>query len=115
MLEVTRQDYIRTARAKGCSQTRTILVHALRNGLFPIITLFASLLPFLVGGSVIIEIIFNIPGMGLYAYQNVMAREYDVVMATLMLSAVMTLVGLLVSDVMYVLVDPRVSFEGSRK
>jgi peptide/nickel transport system permease protein len=115
MLEVIRQDYIRTARAKGCSQARTILVHALRNGLFPIITLFASLLPFLVGGSVIIEFVFNIPGMGLYAYKNVLAREYDVVMATLMLSAGMTLLGLLLSDIMYVLVDPRVSFEGARK
>lgn len=115
MLEVIRQDYIRTAQAKGCSKSRTILVHALRNGLFPIITLFASLLPFLVGGSVIIEFVFNIPGMGLYAYEHVLAREYDVVMATLMLSAVMTLLGLLVSDIMYVLVDPRVSFEGGGK
>lgn len=115
MLEVIKQDYIRTARAKGCSQWRTILVHALRNGLFPIITLLASLLPFLVGGSVIIEFVFNIPGMGLYAYENVLAREYDVVMATLMLSAAMTLLGLLLSDILYVLVDPRVSFEGARR
>jgi peptide/nickel transport system permease protein len=115
MLEVIRQDYVRTARAKGCSKARTILVHALRNGLFPIITLFASLLPFLVGGSVIIEVVFNIPGMGRYAFENVLAREYDVVMATLTLSAIMTLFGLLASDIMYVLVDPRVSFEGGRK
>lgn len=115
MLEVIKQDYVRTARAKGCSKARTILVHALRNGLFPIITLFASLLPFLVGGSVIIEVVFNIPGMGRYAFENVLAREYDVVMATLMLSAVMTLAGLLASDIMYVLVDPRISFEGGRK
>jgi peptide/nickel transport system permease protein len=111
MLEVIRQDYIRTAEAKGCSKSRTILVHALRNGLFPIITLFASLLPFLVSGSVIIEVVFNIPGIGLYAYENVLRREYDVVMATLMLSAVMTLLGILISDIMYVLVNPRVSFE----
>lgn len=115
MLDVIRQDYIRTAQAKGCSKARTILVHALRNGLFPIITLFASLLPFLVGGSVIIEFIFKIPGMGLYAYENVLAREYDVVMATLMLSAVMTLLGILASDIMYALVDPRVTFEGDGK
>lgn len=111
MIEVIQQDYIRTAVAKGCSKSRTILVHALRNGLFPIITLFASLLPFLVSGSVIIEFVFNIPGIGLYAYQNVMDREYDVVMATLMLSAVMTLVGILISDILYVLVNPRVTFE----
>ena len=111
MLEVIRQDYIRTARAKGCSKPRVILVHALRNGLFPIITLFASLLPFLIGGSVIIETIFNIPGMGRFAFEGVLRREYDVVMATLTLSAVMTLTGILVSDIAYVLVNPQVTFD----
>lgn len=111
MLEVIRQDYIRTARAKGCSKARVILVHALRNGLFPIITLFASLLPFLIGGSVIIETIFNIPGMGRFAFEGVLRREYDVVMTTLTLSAMMTLLGILVSDIAYVLVNPRVTFE----
>lgn len=110
MLEVIRQDYIRTARAKGVGETEVILVHALRNGLFPIVTLFGSLLPFLVGGSVIIENIFNIPGMGLYAYDAVLRREYDIVMATLILSAVLTLLGILISDVMYVLINPQVSF-----
>ena len=111
MLEVIRQDYIRTAEAKGCSKARVILVHALRNSLFPIITLLASLLPFLVGGSVIIEVIFNIHGMGLLSYEGVLRREYDLVMTTLMLSAVLTLIGILVSDVLYVIVNPRVSFE----
>lgn len=111
MLEVIRQDYIRTAEAKGASKARVILIHALRNGLFPIITLFASLLPFLVGGSVIVETIFNIPGMGRFAYDGVLLREYDVVMATLTLSAILTLFGILVSDVMYVLVNPQISFE----
>ena len=111
MLEVIRQDYIRTAEAKGCSKSRVILVHALRNSLFPIITLLASLLPFLVGGSVIIEVIFNIHGMGLLSYEGVLRREYDLVMTTLMLSAVLTLVGILVSDILYVVVNPRVSFD----
>ena len=111
MLEVIRQDYIRTAEAKGCGKGRVILVHALRNSLFPIITLLASLLPFLVGGSVIIEVIFNIHGMGLLSYEGVLRREYDLVMTTLMLSAVLTLVGILVSDILYVVVNPRVSFE----
>ncbi len=111
MLEVIRQDYIRTAEAKGCGKGRVILVHALRNSLFPIITLLATLLPFLVGGSVIIEYIFNVPGMGLLSYEGVMRREYDLVMTTLMLSAVLTLVGILVSDILYVIVNPRVSFE----
>ena len=111
MLEVIRQDYIRTAKAKGASKRRIILVHALRNSLFPIITLFASLLPFLIGGSVIIEYIFNIPGMGRFAFEGVMRREYDVVMATLTMSAVLTLTGILISDILYVIVNPQVTFE----
>ncbi len=82
--------------------------------LFPIITLLANLLPFLVGGSVIIETIFQIPGMGWLAYEAVLEREYDLVMATLLLSAVLTLFGILLSDILYALVDPRVSFEGRR-
>lgn len=111
MLEVIRQDYIRTAEAKGAGKSRVILIHALRNGLFPVITLFASLLPFLVSGSVIIETIFNIPGMGRFAFNAVLQREYDVVMATLTISAVLTLGGILVADVLYVIVNPQVSFE----
>jgi peptide/nickel transport system permease protein len=111
MLEVIRQDYIRTATAKGCGPARVILVHALRNSLFPIITLLASLLPFLVGGSVIIEVVFNIKGMGLVSYESIARREYDFVMTTLILSAVLTLAGILLSDLLYVLVNPRVSFE----
>jgi len=113
MLEVIRQDYIRTAEAKGASKSRVILVHALRNSLFPIITLLASLLPFLVGGSVIIEVVFNIHGMGLLSYEAVLRREYDMVMTTLMLSAILTLAGILVSDILYVVVNPRVTFEDS--
>lgn len=111
MLEVIRQDYIRTAEAKGCGTLRTILVHALRNALFPIITLFASLLPFLIGGSVIIETIFNIPGMGRFAFEGVLRREYDQVMITLTLSAMLTLVGILIADILYVVVNPQVTFQ----
>jgi peptide/nickel transport system permease protein len=114
MLEVIRQDYIRTAEAKGARKSRVILVHALRNSLFPIITLLASLLPFLVGGSVIIEVIFSIPGMGSKQLDAIYRREYDIVMTTLMLSAVMTLVGILVSDILYVVVNPRVTFDDSK-
>lgn len=114
MLEVIRQDYIRTAEAKGASKSRVILVHALRNSLFPIITLLASLLPMLVGGSVIIEYIFNIPGMGKLTYDKILRREYDLVMATLLISSALTLLGILISDILYVLVNPRVSFESER-
>jgi peptide/nickel transport system permease protein len=113
MLEVIRQDYIRTAEAKGAGRSRVILVHALRNSLFPVITLLASLLPFLVGGSVIIEVIFQIPGMGLLSYRSMDEREYDMVLMTLMLSAVLTLLGILISDILYVVVNPRVTFENS--
>lgn len=111
MLEVIRQDYIRTAEAKGAGKMRVILVHALRNSLFPIITLFASLLPFLVSGSVIIETIFNIPGLGRLAFEGVLRREYDVVMTTLLMSAVLTLFGILISDILYVMVNPQISYE----
>lgn len=114
MLEVMKQDYIRTAEAKGASKARVILVHALRNGLFPIITLFATVLPFLIGGNVIIETVFNIPGMGQLAYRAVLLREYDAAMATLIFSALLTLFGILFSDLLYVVVNPRVSLEGRR-
>ncbi len=114
MLEVMKQDYIRTAEAKGASKARVILVHALRNGLFPIITLFASVLPFLIGGNVIIEYVFNLPGMGQLAYRAVLLREYDAAMATLIFSALLTLFGILFSDLLYVVVNPRVSLGGRR-
>ncbi len=111
MLETVRQDYIRTARAKGLSEKAVVLKHALRNSLIPVVTLFASILPILIGGSVIVETIFTIPGMGLYAFQGLVQRDYNVVMATVTASALMTLVGFLVSDVTYALVDPRITYD----
>jgi peptide/nickel transport system permease protein len=111
MLEVVRQDYIRTARAKGLQENVVILKHALRNGMIPILTLMATILPTMISGSIIVEFIFNIQGMGLMAYDGVTKRDYPVIMAVTTLSAVLTLVGLLVSDILYVLVDPRISFE----
>jgi len=111
MLEVVRQDYIRTARAKGLSERMVILKHGLRNGMIPILTLLANLLPYLIGGAIIIEYIFSIDGMGLLAYEAITQRDYNVVMAVTTLSAVLTLLGILLSDILYVLVDPRISFE----
>jgi len=111
MLEVVRQDFIRTARAKGLSERVVIFKHALRNSLIPVVTLFAQVLPILIGGSVIVETIFTIPGMGLYAYQGLIQRDYNVVMATATASALMTLVGFLISDVTYALVDPRIAYD----
>jgi len=111
MLEVIRQDYIRTARAKGLSEKVVVLKHALRNSLIPVVTLFASILPILIGGSVIVETIFTIPGMGLYAFEGLVQRDYNVVMATATAAAFLTLIGFLLSDVAYALVDPRIAYD----
>lgn len=112
MLEVIRQDYIRTARAKGLSERVVTYKHALRNSLIPIITMLANLLPLAISGSIIIESIFSIPGMGQLAFQAVLYRDYPIIMAVSTLSAVLTLFGILLSDILYALVDPRISFEG---
>ncbi|MBI2899882.1 MAG: ABC transporter permease subunit [Planctomycetes bacterium] len=111
MLEVVRQDYIRTARAKGLSENVVIFKHALRNGMIPILTLLANLLPYLIGGAIVIEFIFSIDGMGMMAFKAIIDRDYNVVMAVTTLSAFLTLLGILLSDILYVLVDPRISFE----
>jgi len=111
MLEVIHQDYIRTARAKGLSERAVIFRHALRNALLPTITLLGLQLPFLISGSVIIERIFNIPGMGLMTFQAFLNRDYPVIMAVSVLAACLTLLGLLLSDLAYALADPRISLE----
>jgi peptide/nickel transport system permease protein len=111
VIDVIRADYVRTARAKGLAEPVVIVKHAARNGMIPILTLLASLLPVLVGGSVVIEVIFNIPGMGLFLFDAINLRDYNVVMAVLLASSALALLGILLSDVAYALVDPRISFE----
>jgi peptide/nickel transport system permease protein len=111
MLEVIREDYIRTARAKGLSERVVIYKHALRNALLPIITLLAFLLPSMFGGSVIVESIFSIPGLGLLGFEAVLSRDYPVIMAITAISGVLTLIGLLISDVLYAVFDPRIKLE----
>lgn len=108
MLEVIRQDYITTARAKGLSERVVIYKHALRNALLPIITILGLSIPGLIGGSVIFETIFAIPGMGQLFYMSVMARDYPVIMGILVIGAVLTLLGNLIADVSYALADPRI-------
>jgi peptide/nickel transport system permease protein len=108
MLEVLGQDYITTARAKGLSERVVIYKHALRNALLPVITLLGFSLPGLIGGSVIFETIFAIPGMGQLFYQGVMARDYPLVMGILVIGALLTLVGNLLADLCYGLADPRI-------
>lgn len=112
MLEVIRQDYIRTARAKGLSEARVIYKHALRNAMIPLLTLMSTILPALLGGSVIIEQIFSIPGMGRLSFESVLARDYPTIMAIAAIDAFLTLLSILIADIMYVAVDPRISFEG---
>ena len=108
MLEVIRQDYITTARAKGLPERTVIYKHALRNALLPIITILGLSVPSLIGGSVIFENIFSIPGMGQLFYGAVMMRDYPVVMGILTIGAVLTLMGNLLADVGYSLADPRI-------
>jgi peptide/nickel transport system permease protein len=108
MLEVIRQDYIMTARAKGLSERVVIYKHALRNALLPVITILGLSIPGLIGGSVIFETIFAIPGMGQLFYMSVMARDYPVVMGILFIGAVLTLLGNLIADVSYAVADPRI-------
>jgi peptide/nickel transport system permease protein len=108
MLEVIRQDYILTARAKGLSEAVVICKHALRNALLPVITILGLSVPGLIGGSVIFETIFAIPGMGKLFYDGVMMRDYPLIMGILVIGAVLTLVGNLLADLGYALADPRI-------
>lgn len=108
MLEVIRQDYLTTARAKGLSETTVVAKHALRNAMIPVITILGLSVPGLIGGSVIIESIFAIPGLGQLFYAAVMSRDYPLVMGGLVIGAVLTLLGNLLADLGYAWVDPRV-------
>ncbi len=111
MIEIVGQDYIRTAHAKGLSEKVVIWKHAFRNSLLPIITVFANIFPAAIGGSVILETIFTIPGMGsesIFAIQN---NNYPMIIAVLTISGFLTLLGYLISDILYAIVDPRISYK----
>src|SRR5256712_3772644 len=113
MIEVIRQDFIRTARAKGLGERIIVYRHALRNSLIPIVTLMADLLPALIGGSIVVETLFSIPGMGSLSYEAVYTRDYPLLMGIFTLSAFLTLLGILLADLLYTLVDPRIRYEKS--
>ncbi len=115
MLEVMEQDYMLTARAKGLSSAAIIWRHGLRNALLPLITLLGLSLPGLIGGSVIIESIFALPGLGQLFYAAVMARDYPLIMGNLVLGAVLTLLGNVLADVCYGLADPRIRSGSAQK
>src|SRR5215475_3848371 len=114
MLEVVRQDYVQTARAKGLPEPVVIGKHALRNALLPVVTILGLSLPGLIGGSVIIESIFAIPGMGQLMVQSVFSRDYPVIMGNLVIVATLTLLANLFADLAYGLVDPRIRFSRRR-
>jgi peptide/nickel transport system permease protein len=111
MLDNLRSDYVRTARAKGLSNWAVIFHHAFRNSVIPVITIMATLLPAMFGGSVIIERIFSVPGMGMLVFEAVTTRDYNVVMGVATIAGFLNLLGLLLADLAYAMVDPRISFE----
>ena len=110
MLEVIRQDFIIAARSKGLTESTVIGKHALRNALLPVITILGFSVPGLIGGSVIFETIFAIPGMGQLFYMSVMARDYPLIMGILVIGAVLTMVGNLIADILYAVADPRIRY-----
>ncbi len=112
MLDSLGSDYVRTARAKGLSNRVVVIRHAFGNSVIPVITITATLLPAMFGGSIIIESIFSIPGMGRLAFEAVTTRDYNVVMAAATIAGVLNLIGLLLADIAYAIADPRISFEG---
>lgn len=109
LLEQISQDYVRTVLAKGCSMKRAVWGHAVRNALIPIVTGLGNIIPLMLSGSILIERVFEIPGMGMLSYDAILTRDYPVFMGLLALTAVLTLIGRIVSDLMYMVVDPRIS------
>jgi len=111
MLEVLKEDYTRTARAKGLSEKVVIYKHAMRNALLPIITISGGILSGLVGGAVIVETIFSWPGIGRVGIEAVNLRDYPVSMAIMLMSGILALIGFLIVDILYVVVDPRIKYD----
>jgi peptide/nickel transport system permease protein len=114
MLENLRQDFVQTARSKGLTERVVIYKHVLRNSLIPIVTIMTSIIPGLISGSIIIETIFSIPGLGQLGYEAVLARDYPVLMAVFTISSLLTLLSILLSDLLLTIVDPRITFSGHR-
>lgn len=115
MLQILSQDYMRTARAKGLSEHRVVWWHGFRNALLPVITLLAGVFPFAIGGSVVVEVVFSLPGMGKLTLDALQARDYPVVYAVVMLTALLTLMGYLLSDLLYARADPRIRIHTNRQ
>ena len=110
MLEVLRQDYVRTARAKGLMERVIILKHALRNALIPVITIMGSQLTFLLGGLVIVEVVFSLPGVGTLGFEAIQVRDYPVVQGVVFFTAILFIVSNLLIDLSYAVIDPRIRY-----
>ena len=115
LLEVLNEEYIIAARARGFREKTVIMKHALRNAMIPIVTIYGMSLPFLLGGATIIETIFAWPGMGRLTVGAVGGRDYPIIMATVMIAAILTVLGNLLADITYAAVDPRVSYDAPRR
>lgn len=115
MLSVLRQDYIRTAYSKGLDPNKVVWKHAFRNSLLPIITIFANVFPALIGGSIILEFLFTIPGLGQITYAAVIQKDYPMILTNTMFAAILTLFGYLIADILYAVADPRISYSSSKK
>ncbi len=111
MLDVIKQDYVRTARAKGLEENVVLYKHALRNALIPIATGIGGFFRVFLAGSLIVETIFQLDGIGLLSYQSILSRDYNVIMGLIFLSSLILLAGRLFSDFIYVLIDPRIDFK----
>ncbi len=111
LIDEIRLDYVRTARAKGLDERSVIYKHAVRNALIPIVTGLGSFLTIFFAGSIIIEQVYSIDGMGLLSYRSILSRDYNVIMALIFIQAVLSMIGRLISDIAYMLVDPRIDFE----
>ena len=112
LLEVIRQDFIRTARAKGLPERDVVYKHAVRNAVIPVVTLLGLMVPGLLGGSVFIETVFSIPGMGQLFVQSAFSRDEPVLMALIVIGASLSLLGNILADISYGLVDPRIRVSG---
>jgi peptide/nickel transport system permease protein len=110
MIDTMHQEYIRTARAKGVAELDVVFSHAFRNTLVIMVSLLAGLLPGLISGSLLIEYIFAIPGMGDLSMRALSSRDIPLIMALFSFSGFLTLLGILISDILYVFADPRISF-----
>jgi peptide/nickel transport system permease protein len=115
MLSILRQDYIRTAYSKGLDPSKVLWKHAFGNSMLPIITIFANVFPALIGGSIILEFLFTIPGLGQVTYAAVIQKDYPMILTNTMLAAILTLLGYLIADVLYAVADPRISYSSNKK